>query len=230
MVKAQLKKGHLVIILTTFFTKFDHFSPIQSVEVRNAKMGKQTTPPSTFNQSIGPILDDNVVVESSPPKNDEDLEQTLPDHSHDSNAKNVEDDQPQTDEEDQRGPSPVESGEGKATHCSSSDGDEDQTNTDGDGYKNNDEESEDEFEQESPKTNSLTKITQSTSAIISQEEIEALRERDPFEAFDLMLSGNIFPSKTDPEPSTVSASDLSKSSKDHLLEELRTKILEVDLF
>jgi len=28
MVKAQLKKGHLVIILTTFFTKFDHFLPI----------------------------------------------------------------------------------------------------------------------------------------------------------------------------------------------------------
>jgi len=45
-----------------------------------------------------------------------------------------------------------------------------------------------------------------------------------------MLSGNIFPSKIDPEPSTVSASDLSKSSKGQLLEELRTKILEVDLF
>jgi len=73
-------------------------------------------------------------------------------------------------------------------------------------------------------------MTKSTSATISQEEFEALRKRDPFEALDLMLNGNIFSSRIDTRPSTGVASDLSEISKATLLEELRTKVLKVDLF
>lgn len=74
------------------------------------------------------------MVKSSPPKNDEDPERTLSDHSQDSNARSIEDDQHHTDEEDEGGPSLVESGKGNTTHGSISDDDEEQTDTNVDGW------------------------------------------------------------------------------------------------
>jgi len=63
---------------------------------------------------------------------------------------------------------------------------------------------------------------------ISQEDFKALRQRDPLEAFD--LSGSLVFSKNFPKYSTVSAGGMLESSKEDLLEEFHTKILEVNLF
>ena len=202
----------------------------QGAEVSNVETGKQQTPPSTLNKSINHIFEDNMIVDSSPRKDDEDLEKMLSEPPQDSNAKSVEDDQHHTDEENEGGPSPVGSGKCKAPRGSNSEDDTKHTNTDEEGSKEDVVESEDESKQDSPKTKSPTPVTKSTSVTISQEEFDALRERDPFEALDLMLVSHILPSNTDTKPLSGAASELSEYSKANLIEELRTKVLEVDLF
>lgn len=202
----------------------------QGAEVSNAETGKQQTPPSTFNQSIDPIFEDNMIVDSSPPKDDEDPEKMLSEPPQDLNDKSVEDDQQHIDEENEGGPSLVESGKSKEPRGLNSEDDTKHTDTDGEGRKEYVKESKDESKQDSPKTKSPTRVTNSTSVTISQEEFDVLKERDPFEALDLMLVGNILPSNTDTESSTSAASELSENYKADLIEELRTRVLEVDLF
>jgi len=109
------------------------FSCFQSAQAGNAETAKRKTPFSTLNQSIDPILEDDMLVNSSPPEHDEDPEQSFSDHSHHSNVKSVKDDQHHDNDKGEEVPSPVESGTGDKTHESNSDDDEEQGDLDGDG-------------------------------------------------------------------------------------------------
>jgi len=55
-------------------------------------------------------------------------------------------------------------------------------------------------------------------------------ETNPIEKFNLMTKSGALLSKTTERSSNTSVSDLSETSKEYLLVELRTKVLEVDLF
>jgi hypothetical protein len=50
----------------------------QGAETKNTEGKGQTTPSSTFKQPIGPILEDQVLVNSNPHKDGEDLEIIVP--------------------------------------------------------------------------------------------------------------------------------------------------------
>ena len=80
------------------------------------------------------------------------------------------------------------------------------------------------------KTITPTTIAQTTNMTISPEELDMLEETDPIEAFNLMIGSGALLSKTTEGSSNTSISNPSKTSKENLLMELRTKVLEVDLF
>jgi len=65
---------------------------------------------------------------------------------------------------------------------------------------------------------------------VSPEELDMLEETDPIEAFNLMIRRCAFLSKTTEGSSNTSISNPSETSKENLLMEIRTKVLEVDLF
>jgi len=65
---------------------------------------------------------------------------------------------------------------------------------------------------------------------VSPEELDMLEETDPIEAFNLMIRSCALLSKTTEGSSNTSISNPSETSKENLLMEIRTKVLEVDLF
>ena len=82
----------------------------------------------------------------------------------------------------------------------------------------------------SSKTATPTTIGQTTSMTINPEELDGLEKINPIEAFDLIIRSGTLSSKTIEGSSNTSNNDSSETSKENLLVELRTKVLEVDLF
>ena len=91
-------------------------------------------------------------------------------------------------------------------------------------------ESENESQHDSPRNNTLSLVTNSISTTMSNEKFLALRERNPVEALGLLMKLNIFPSKISTKPLTGTAKKCSESSRASFLSQLRTQVLEVDLF
>jgi len=65
---------------------------------------------------------------------------------------------------------------------------------------------------------------------MSMEELEQLERDNPFDAFDLLVQSDTFLSKSIGKSSDTSTSGLSQTSKESLLSEFRSKVLDIDLF
>ena len=81
---------------------------------------------------------------------------------------------------------------------------------------------------------SSTEITpttnvQPTNSIISQEDLDQLEKVNPLDAFDFLSQDVIF-SKSTGKSSNVSVDDPSKTSRENLLDEFRSKVLGANLF
>ena len=72
--------------------------------------------------------------------------------------------------------------------------------------------------------------TQAPNAIMSLEELEQLERDNPFDAFDLLVQSDTLISKSIRKFSDTSTGGLSHSSKENLLSEFRSKVLDIDLF
>jgi len=73
-----------------------------------------------------------------------------------------------------------------------------------------------------------TKNAQSAK-VISQEDLDQLEKANPLYAFDFLAQDVLF-SRSTGKSSNVSADDASETSKENLLAELRSKVLEANLF
>jgi len=65
--------------------------------------------------------------------------------------------------------------------------------------------------------------------VISQEDLYQLEKANPLDAFDF-LAQDVLLSRSTGKSSHVSADDASETSKENLLAELRSKVLEANLF
>ena len=65
--------------------------------------------------------------------------------------------------------------------------------------------------------------------IISQEDLDQLEKANPLDAFDF-LAQDVLLSRSTEKSSHVSTNDVSEISKENLLAELRSKVLEANLF
>jgi len=82
----------------------------------------------------------------------------------------------------------------------------------------------------SSKTATPEAIAQTTIMTISLEELERLEKINPIEEFNLMIKSGVIFSKTTEGSLNNSIDDPLETSKENLLVELQTKVLEVDLF
>jgi len=72
--------------------------------------------------------------------------------------------------------------------------------------------------------------TQAPNAIMSLEELEQLERDNPFDAFDLLVQSDTLLSKSIGKSSDTFTGGLSQTSKENLLSEFRSKVLDIDLF
>jgi len=84
-----------------------------------------------------------------------------------------------------------------------------------------------------PSEKSLAEISPTTNVqsvkIISQEDLDQLEKSNPLDAFDV-LAQDVLLSQSTGKSSHVSTDDMSDISKENLLAELRSKVLEINLF
>jgi len=82
---------------------------------------------------------------------------------------------------------------------------------------------------EKPQTEVVPANNVQPAKVISQEDLDQLEKANPFDAFDF-LAQDVLLSRSTEKSSHVSADDVSETSKENLLAELRSKVLEANLF
>ena len=203
----------LLISLQELFLTSKHFY-YQSIEHSNADTSQQAQLPSNDLLAESPILEEEPGVETSPPPKN--LEVTSPNQHPELHVEGLEEEQSKGDDDriiaedssfdDQEKQYIIVASEHNVVSGNMS-----------------------KLGMTSSKDATPTANTQTPNTTISLEELEQLERDNPPDAFDLLVKSDTLLSKSIGKSLDTSTGSLSETSKENLLAEFRSKVLEVDL-